>query len=103
MKTLGQEEGDSSAYRDVVDARGRIGAFIDPQPPAAPLDTRLPGARGVRRNIVELEGGDLATFKLNRPKLSLIPVSQPKGAVQSQVSRGARKWILLTLSALKEK
>jgi hypothetical protein len=29
MKTLGQEEVDSSAYRDVVYARGRIGAFIE--------------------------------------------------------------------------
>jgi len=57
MKTLDREEVDGSTYRDVVDAlrpdrnllRGRL------QPPAAPLGTRLPAARGVRRNIAEIE------------------------------------------------
>jgi hypothetical protein len=56
MKTLDREEVDGSTYRDVVDAlrpdrnlhRGRL------QPPAAPLGTRLPAARGVRRNIAEI-------------------------------------------------
>ena len=33
-------------------------------------------------SVIEIEGGDIATFNLDHRELSLISVSQPKGAVQ---------------------
>ena len=74
MKTLKQEEINGNSYRNLSQARGAIGAFIETIYNRASACIRhwLIARRRVRSNIGEIPGGDLTDRSLDRRELLLI-------------------------------